>query len=99
MIENDADGQRDRLQGRASASTSCATRTGTSRTDFKPAYLDEIDMPQGNDDTSVASRKILDRPDMITGDFSPPPAILKQATTQRRTSSCSCRRRRGATSR
>ena len=27
---------------------------------FRPAYLDEIDMPQGNDDTTVASRKILD---------------------------------------
>jgi peptide/nickel transport system substrate-binding protein len=47
--------------------------------DFKPAYLDEIDMPQGNDDTTVASRKILDGQDMVNGDFSPPPAVLKQA--------------------
>jgi peptide/nickel transport system substrate-binding protein len=46
--------------------------------DFKPAYLDEIDMPQGNDDTTVASRKILDGQSMINGDFSPPPAVLKQ---------------------
>ena len=29
-------------------------------TDYKPAYLDEIDMPQGNDDTTVASRRVLD---------------------------------------
>jgi peptide/nickel transport system substrate-binding protein len=51
-------------------------------TDFKPAYLDEVDMPQGNDDTTVASRKIIDGSNLINGDFSPPPSILKQ-TIQR----------------
>ena len=45
-------------------------------TDYKPAYLDEIDMPQGNDDTTVASRRVVDGSDMLTGDFSPPPAVL-----------------------
>ena len=29
-------------------------------TDYKPAYLDEIDMPQGNDDTTVASRRVVE---------------------------------------
>jgi peptide/nickel transport system substrate-binding protein len=48
-------------------------------TDYKPAYLDEIDMPQGNDDTTVASRRVLDGSDMLTGDFSPPPAVLSVA--------------------
>ncbi len=52
--------------------------------DFKPAYLDEIDMPQGNDDTTVASRKILDGDSMINGDFSPDPAILKQVVTKQK---------------
>jgi peptide/nickel transport system substrate-binding protein len=47
-------------------------------TDYKPAYVDEIDMPQGNDDTTVASRRVLEGSDMMTGDFSPPPAILAQ---------------------
>src|SRR3954465_13189225 len=47
-------------------------------TDFKPAYLDEVDMPQGNDDTTVASRKVIDGQNLINGDFSPPPSILKQ---------------------
>jgi peptide/nickel transport system substrate-binding protein len=51
-------------------------------TDFKPAYLDEIDMPQGNDDTTVAARKILDGQSMANGDFSPPPPILKQVVTK-----------------
>ncbi len=47
-------------------------------TDYKPAYLDEIDMPQGNDDTNVASQRILDGQSMLSGDFSPPPAILSR---------------------
>ena len=41
--------------------------------DYRPAYVDEIDMPQGNDDTTVASRKILDGENMINGDFRPGP--------------------------
>jgi peptide/nickel transport system substrate-binding protein len=53
-------------------------------TDYKPAYLDEIDMPQGNDDTTVASRRILDGDGLASGDFSPPPVILAEATTNRR---------------
>src|SRR3954465_10444206 len=52
--------------------------------DFKPAYLDEIDMPQGNDDTTVASRKILDGQSMVNGDFSPDPAVLKQVVTRQK---------------
>jgi peptide/nickel transport system substrate-binding protein len=48
-------------------------------TDYKPAYLDEIDMPQGNDDTTVASRRVLDGNALLTGDFSPPPAVLSDA--------------------
>jgi len=47
-------------------------------TDYKPAYVDEIDMPQGNDDTTIASRKVIDGSDLLTGDFSPPPAVLAQ---------------------
>jgi peptide/nickel transport system substrate-binding protein len=47
-------------------------------TDYKPAYLDEIDMPQGNDDTTIASRRVADGSDMLTGDFSPPPQVLAQ---------------------
>jgi peptide/nickel transport system substrate-binding protein len=53
-------------------------------TDFRPAYLDEIDMPQGNDDTTVASRKILDGQAMANGDFSPPPSVLKQVVTRQK---------------
>jgi peptide/nickel transport system substrate-binding protein len=51
-------------------------------TDYRPAYLDEVEMPQGNDDTTVASRKILGGQSMVNGDFSPPPPILKQVVTR-----------------
>jgi peptide/nickel transport system substrate-binding protein len=54
------------------------------RLDYRPAYLDEIDMPQGNDDTTIASRRILSGSAMLSGDWSPPPAILAQADQQRR---------------
>jgi peptide/nickel transport system substrate-binding protein len=48
-------------------------------TDYKPAYVDEYEMPQGNDDPSVASRKIIKGSHMLSGDFSPPPEIVRQA--------------------
>jgi peptide/nickel transport system substrate-binding protein len=51
--------------------------------DFRPAYLDEIDMPQGNADTVLASRRILTGRSMINGDFSPPPSVVEQALEQR----------------
>jgi len=50
-------------------------------TDFKPAYLDEIDNLTGRSDTSVASRQILTGSGQVSGDFSPPPEILKEAST------------------
>jgi peptide/nickel transport system substrate-binding protein len=51
-------------------------------TDFKPAYLDEIDNLEGNDDTTVSSRRILSGKSMISGDWAPPPEIVKQALQQ-----------------
>jgi peptide/nickel transport system substrate-binding protein len=52
--------------------------------DYRPAYLDDIEMPQGNDDTTVAARKIIDGQAMINGDFSPPPAVLKQVVSNQK---------------
>ena len=48
-------------------------------TDFRPAYLDRIEMPQGNDDPTIASRRVLNGSHMVTGDYLIPPAVLKQA--------------------
>jgi peptide/nickel transport system substrate-binding protein len=52
--------------------------------DFKPAYLDEIDNIEGNDDPGVASRRILTGQSMINGDFSPLPENLKDAYENRK---------------
>jgi peptide/nickel transport system substrate-binding protein len=51
-------------------------------TDYKPAYLDEIDNLSGNDDPNVASRRILTGKSLVNGDWTPPPASLKLASEQ-----------------
>jgi peptide/nickel transport system substrate-binding protein len=52
--------------------------------DNRPAYVDEVEIQQGNDDATVMSRKILDGQNMINGDQPPPPAVLKQVITQQK---------------
>jgi peptide/nickel transport system substrate-binding protein len=83
MIENDAEGN---TVGYEAGRRIHLVRNPNwvADTDFRPAYVDEIDMPQGNDDTTVAARKILDGENMINGDFSPEPAVLKQALTRQK---------------
>jgi len=49
-------------------------------TDFRPAYLDEVLALGGNDDTTVASRRILSGQSMVSGDWSPGPSTLKTAS-------------------
>lgn len=48
-------------------------------TDYRKAYLDQIDVDEGNNDTTVASRQILDGQGQVNGDFIPPPPVLKSA--------------------
>ena len=52
--------------------------------DYRPAYLDEIDNLEGNDDPGVASRRILTGESMINGDFAPLPENLKDAYDNRK---------------
>ncbi|HET9738876.1 MAG TPA: ABC transporter substrate-binding protein [Solirubrobacteraceae bacterium] len=52
--------------------------------DNRPAYVDEIEVQQGNDDATVMARKILEGQSLITGDQPPPPAILKRALTDQK---------------
>jgi peptide/nickel transport system substrate-binding protein len=54
------------------------------KTDYRPAYADEIDFTLGNEDTTVASRQILNGKGMINGDFVPDPPVLKQAVTKQK---------------
>jgi peptide/nickel transport system substrate-binding protein len=48
-------------------------------TDFRPAYFDKVVFSGGNDE-NVASRKTLQTPHMLSGDYAAPPvAVLKSA--------------------
>jgi peptide/nickel transport system substrate-binding protein len=52
--------------------------------DNRPAYVDEIDIQEGNDDATVMARKIIEGESMIDGDQAPPPQILREALTNRK---------------
>jgi peptide/nickel transport system substrate-binding protein len=50
--------------------------------DWRPAYLDSIDIQEGFFDTASAARKVLDGEASVNGDFTPPPNVIKQAATE-----------------
>jgi peptide/nickel transport system substrate-binding protein len=54
------------------------------KTDYRPAYADEIDFMLGNEDTTVAARQILSGKGLVNGDFVPDPPVLKQAVTKQK---------------
>ena len=47
--------------------------------DFRPAYLDSIQIEEGFADTASASRRILDGDAQVNGDITPPPTVQKEA--------------------
>jgi peptide/nickel transport system substrate-binding protein len=51
-------------------------------TDWRPAYLDGINIQEGFTDTISAGKKILSGSDYINGDFGAPAEILKLAATK-----------------
>jgi peptide/nickel transport system substrate-binding protein len=53
-------------------------------TDTRPAYLDEIEIREGNDDAGFATRRILHGSHMVSGDFNPPPSELRRALSRDR---------------
>ena len=55
---------------------------GEATGDFRPAYLDEITIQEGFTDTASASRKILRGEGQVSGDFPPPPTVLKEAAQE-----------------
>jgi peptide/nickel transport system substrate-binding protein len=53
------------------------------KTDYRPAYLDEIRIEEGNNDLTTAARRALDGSHAICCDAGTPPApVLKQAVTR-----------------
>ena len=55
---------------------------GEATGDYRPAYLDSIDIQEGFTDTASASRKILNGDAQVSGDFPPPKAVLKEAAQE-----------------
>jgi peptide/nickel transport system substrate-binding protein len=53
-------------------------------TDYRPAYLDRIEILEGNNDPLVGARRIFNGSHMVTGDFTIPANLLKRAVTQYR---------------
>jgi peptide/nickel transport system substrate-binding protein len=53
-----------------------------SATDWRPAYLDKINIQEGFSDTVSAGKKILTGTDQVNGDFSAEPETLKLSATK-----------------
>ena len=83
MIENDASGKA--IGYEAGRSIHLVRNPNWDKaTDYKPAYVDEIDMPQGNDDTTVAGRRVVEGDGLVSGDWSAPPSILSQVVKRQK---------------
>jgi peptide/nickel transport system substrate-binding protein len=81
MIENDADGN---LTGYTPNKEIHLVRNPNweaSDGDFRPAYLEDIEIREGYADTVSAGKKVLDGSAQVNGDFSSPPGVIKQAAT------------------
>jgi peptide/nickel transport system substrate-binding protein len=84
MVKNDASGK---LTGRKAGKDIQLVRnpnwTGTTTGDFRPAYVDSVDIQEGNTDLEVASRRALEGQSLLCCDSGSPPApVLKEAVTR-----------------
>ena len=84
MVESDADGK---AIGYASGRRIHLVRNPDYAPvdDFRPAFLDEIDIQAGNDDTAVATRRILSGESMASGEIEPPANQLKRLLESNKT--------------
>ena len=83
MVENDSSGE---LTGYTPGKEIQMIRNpnwdGEATGDFRPAYLDSINIQEGFADTASASRKILDGSASVNGDITPPPAVIQEAAQE-----------------
>jgi peptide/nickel transport system substrate-binding protein len=79
MIENDEDGN---LVGYEPKKRISMVRNPNwdPETDDRPAYVDAIEIREGNEDTVSAARRVLRGRSAVVGDFSVPPAVLEEAS-------------------
>jgi peptide/nickel transport system substrate-binding protein len=81
MVQNDASGK---LVGRKPGKSITIVRNPNwdKGTDYRPAYLDRIEILEGNNDPLVSTRRILTGSKLVSGDFTVPASLLKRAVTQ-----------------
>jgi len=81
MVEHDASGK---LTGRKPGKSITLVRNPNwdKSTDYRPAFLDRIEIVEGNNDPLISTRRILTGSHMVTGDFTIPANLLKRAVTQ-----------------
>jgi peptide/nickel transport system substrate-binding protein len=79
MIRNHASGK---LVGRTPGREIALVRNPnwSAATDYRPAYLDQITVEEGNDDATSAARRIVNGKGLVQGDGATPAPVLKQAT-------------------
>ena len=77
MIKNDAQGNASGYQATRSIAL-VRNPNWDASTDYRKAYLDAINVKEGNSDSTVASNQIIDGQSSANGDFGPPPAILQK---------------------
>ncbi|MGZ6694902.1 MAG: ABC transporter substrate-binding protein [Solirubrobacteraceae bacterium] len=83
MYKNDASGK---LIGRQPGRSIELVRnpTWSAKTDYRPAYLDQITVQEGNDDAVSSARRVLAGSALIQGDGSTPAPVIKQALAGKR---------------
>jgi peptide/nickel transport system substrate-binding protein len=83
MVENNAEGE---LTGYEPGQSIHMVRNpnwdGEATGDFRPAYLDEVQINEGFSDTASASRKILNGSEQVNGDITPPPTVIQEAAQE-----------------
>jgi peptide/nickel transport system substrate-binding protein len=85
MVKNDP--KTGKLTGRVAGKSIAIVRNPNwdKSTDYRPAYLDEIFIQEGNDDLATASRRAMSGSASVCCDTSTPPAqVLKQAVTRQK---------------
>lgn len=80
MVENDDSG---RLTGYSPGQEIELVRNPNwnPATDYRPAYLDSIQIKEGYTNITTAARKIIGGHSQVNGDFAPDPATLKRVAT------------------
>jgi peptide/nickel transport system substrate-binding protein len=85
MVKNDP--TTGKLTGRVPGKSIAIVRNPSwdKSTDYRPAYLDAVNIQEGNDDLATAARRALAGSASVCCDTSEPPAqVLKQAVTQQK---------------